>query len=238
MFKLEETPEEREYLVKFNFITEKDFTAHFSDHEMRTEDFFIRPIRFDFTPDFVRMINHWDEFISIEEKDYFFHDLLLNHNEKSYITFQKVEIPKTFWNNTDNINEFVRVELLKLNNIIEKKIQKYNQSRFDELYYYRFIKLMGIRDADYNLIEIRESVDKLYRKSQKLYIEFSSYKDDESEFNFVMAKREYDIALEKLQIKRIEGELSMLIEEEQHHNLYYAFLEKKRFELEKNVSEK
>lgn len=240
MFKLEETPEEREYLVKFTYITKEDVFVHFSEYYKKTDDYLIRPVRFNFKPEFVKKIENWDDYILVNEKDNFFTDLLFNHESKSYVTFQKEKlesIPETFWDNKSNTEEFVRLELLKLNNIIEKKIQEYNHNKFETLYYTRFVQGMGHRDYDYNLTKEREFVDKLKRIADKLYFEFQTYKDYEAEFNFLMAKREHEINLEKLQIKRIEGELSMLIEEDIHHNLYYAFLDKKRHDMEKNVSQ-
>ena len=241
MFKLEETPEEREYLVKFNFITENDFDVYFSPHKKKLANGYIRPVRFDFSPDFIEKIERWEEHIGFKGNANFLTNLLITHFIGSYVTFQKEELkldPDLFWNKNEYKKEFVRRELLKLNNIIQKEVEKINQQHFDDIYFNRFMRGVVYLDSIYdNSGETRHCVDKLRRQADKLQMENQVYEDDESEFEFIMAKREYDLAVLKMQIKHVEGELSMLVGENKHHSLYYTLLDKKRLELEKNVSE-
>ena len=241
MFKLEETPEEREYLVKFNFITEKDFDVYFSPYKKKLANGYIRPVRFEFSPDFIEKIERWEEHIGFKGNANFLTNLLITHFIGSYVTFQKEELkpdPDLFWNKKENKEEFIRKELLKLNNIIEKEVEKINQQHFDDIYFNRFMRGVVYIDSIYGEYSgKRHEVDRLRRLSDKLQMENQVYEDDESEFKFIMAKREYDIAVLKMQIKHVEGELSMLIGENQHHTIYYTLLDKKRLELEKKVSE-
>ena len=135
----------------------------------------------------------------------------------------------------DNINEFVRIELNRLNNIIEKAVNERNEKAFEKIFYNRFYYNQLYYNEIFNTKDKVLEVEKLNRKADKFYYEFRASNDNESELNYLKSQMKYNIENKKLELNKVEKELSQLISANEQHTIYYAFLEKKRYEFQKEV---